>query len=133
MGRKSKYSEALKDKICEALIEGNTIKSICDSVNINQQTFYNWLANNSDFSSAIKKAEAKRDLNGELLAIHHIFNKMEDHWQAAAWWLERRFPNKYRNVQENKHTYDNKDAEKELIEALERYEASPGKASSQNS
>lgn len=122
MARKSKYSLAIQEKICQALIEGNTIKSICESVNIDKATFYRWLENNATFATAIKRAETKRDLNGELLAVHHIFNKMEDHWQAAAWWLERRFPEKYKNVQQIQDTTNYNELREKLVKLLQKNE-----------
>ena len=119
MGRKSKYSKELEEKICRLIVEGNTIESICKSVNIGVSTYGDWSRQNPAFSAAIKKAEAERDDFGELLAINTIFSAMKNGiWQAGAWWLERRFPNKYRNVQEQKKVIDIDDAREKLTKLI---------------
>lgn len=61
MGRPTKYSQKLIDKIC-ALIEADTytVSEICRMVNINPDTYYTWLKENSEFSDAIKKAQDAR-------------------------------------------------------------------------
>lgn len=48
-----------------------------------------------EFSDTIKRADAMYELRS-LAAIQKIgMGKMEGHWQALAWGLERTFPNKY--------------------------------------
>ena len=50
----------------------------------------------SEFSEAIKKAEAESRDTGKEFAIKAIFKAMQDgKWQAAAWWLERKFKDEF--------------------------------------
>lgn len=61
MGRPTKYSQKVVDKICE-LIEADTytVSEICRLVKINPDTYYTWLKEYSEFSDAIKKAQEAR-------------------------------------------------------------------------
>ena len=60
-----------------------------------ERTLYRWLAQGRRgrkpfvaFMSALKKAEA----DSEAVAVVAIRDAADKHWQAAAWWLERKFP-----------------------------------------
>ena len=120
----AKYSKALTDKICRLISQANTIESICKVVNISQQTFYRWRHEKSEFNENIKRALEIRDFTGKSLAIHTIFNAMkEGTWQAAAWWLERNFPEefgKHRVIINKSDNYDMDSARKELEHILSR-------------
>ncbi|MDR2009940.1 MAG: hypothetical protein LBQ22_05615 [Bacteroidales bacterium] len=61
MGRPTKYSQKLVDKIC-ALIEADTytVAEICRMVKIDRSTYFDWLNTKPDFSDAIKKAQETR-------------------------------------------------------------------------
>lgn len=116
MARTGKYSKEMVQTICEHLITGATAKSICDTVNISESTFYEWKSSKPEFSESLKKAEEIRDsVTGKTLAIHSIFQAMKSGvWQAGAWWLERKFPAEFKNVQEKKVTYDIDQAREKL-------------------
>ena len=120
----AKYSKALTDKICDLITQANTIESICQVVNISQQTFYRWRHEKSEFNESIKKAIEVRDFTGKSLAISTIFQAMENGtWQAAAWWLERNFPEEYgkhRIIVNKSDNYDMESARKELEHILNK-------------
>lgn len=44
-----------------------------------------------EFREAIKEAEAE----AEISRLVKIESAADEHWQAAAWWLERRYPDRY--------------------------------------
>ena len=53
----SKYSPEIVKKICSLLEKDSyTIKEVCANVGIDEDTYYDWQKNKSDFSEAIKKA-----------------------------------------------------------------------------
>lgn len=123
MGRKSKYSKALQDKLCEFVSNGITVQSMCDAVGIDKATYYRWIESNATFATAIKKAESQRDTNIKSIAIHTILQAMLDGtWQAAAWWLERKFASEFKNVQETVQRHDVNEARKQLEKLLEKNE-----------
>ena len=57
-----KYNDEIVEKIC-SLIEKDsyTIPEICKYVDINVDTYYDWLNNKAEFSDAVKKARDKFD------------------------------------------------------------------------
>jgi hypothetical protein len=58
---------------------------------IHHDTFYDWLGNPT-FSDAIEKAEAE----AKIRAVGQIVRAAQGGtWQAAAWWLERRYPKQF--------------------------------------
>lgn len=129
MARKTKYSKELEAKLCEFVRNGITIQSMCDAVNINKSTYFRWIESNATFATAIKRAESERDTNVKSIAIHTIIQAMLDGtWQAAAWWLERKFASEFKNVQEQVKKYDIDGAREKLQKILDRNE--PKRASS---
>ena len=92
MARKSKYTPETVDKITQAIRLGATYKLACDYAGISEDTFANWKRLHSDFSEAIKTAEGGAVV-GWLAKIEKAAT--EGNWQAAAWKLERRYPDMY--------------------------------------
>lgn len=103
MGRNSKLTPELQEKICESLENGNYIETTCLSVGINQSTFYDWLnrgeqENNSlytEFSKAVTRSQAKAE--EKLLKL--VLDSAPKDWRAAVWILERRFSERWANTQ----------------------------------
>ena len=102
-GRRTKYTPETVDKITQAIRLGATYKLACDYAGISEDTFYQWRNTKSEFSEAIKLAEGEGALKS-LAVIERAANgvKGEDGeyilaptWQAAAWKLERRYPDMY--------------------------------------
>lgn len=61
MARPSKYNPGVVKIICDALANGETRKRACELAGISEDTFANWIADNSDFSAAVKQADARFD------------------------------------------------------------------------
>jgi transposase len=80
------------DKLTQAIRLGATYQLACDYAGITRETFYQWLNNKPDFSDAVKDAEGKGAL-GWLAKIEQAAS--DGNWQAAAWKLERRYPQMY--------------------------------------
>lgn len=77
---------------------GFSNRDICRAVGINEATFYRWLVRDTSLHRAlckgIKKAEA--EYKAELLElIMGAARKSERNWCAAAWLLERKYPDEY--------------------------------------
>src|SRR5438045_3303255 len=70
---------------------GNTRTDAAAYAAVHRDTFYDWLANPT-FSDAVEKAEAEAKVRavGQIIRAAH-----NGTWQAAAWWLERRYPREY--------------------------------------
>ena len=97
---KTKLTPELQDKFCNAIENGDSILGACGYVGITERTYYNWIdrAENAKgrtkfvkFKEAVDKAKAKALHNYEQV----ITKASMEHWQAAAWMLERRHPDMY--------------------------------------
>jgi transposase len=121
-GRPSKLTADIIDKVKTFLPVCMYIETLADSLEIDRQTFYNWyhrgeaearrLDQNGEetppqrealyleFYRAIKKGAA----DGEMAAAARIHAASHTTWQAAAWLLERRFPDKWGTRHRLEHT-----------------------------
>lgn len=60
-GRPTKYNKKIAEKICSLFASDTyTVAEICRMVKIAPATYFEWLNRYSEFSDAIKKAEAER-------------------------------------------------------------------------
>lgn len=92
-----KYNEDTIGKIITSLEEGEGRVAACKRANITYQTFLNWLTDNDkiDFFELIKKAEDTGNDKIKNICKRRIIEN--ETWQSAAWWLERNYPDEYRN------------------------------------
>lgn len=96
-GRPSKLTQARKAKLTKALKLGATYKDACAYAGIGFSTFRKWMIKGEgstkgqyrELFDAVKKAEAEAVV-GWLSKIEKAAK--EGSWQAAAWKLERRYP-----------------------------------------
>jgi len=95
MARKSKFNEAITNRIAEALRIGATYEIAAEYAGISRSTLYNWMEKGKEqnsgqyrtFLDSIKTAEARGAIAN--LAMIESAAKAGD-WKAAAWRLERR-------------------------------------------
>lgn len=60
-GRKTKYSLAVVNKICDLIRKDTfTVSELCRAVDIDEATFYRWKNDKSEFCEALKRAEEAR-------------------------------------------------------------------------
>jgi len=91
-GRKGKYNPEVVKLITDALSLGTTVADACEYANINPDTYYEWLKRHPDFSDAVKRAFAAATVS----LVGRIRREADEGaWQAAAWLLERRLPDRY--------------------------------------
>ena len=112
-GRPTKYNAEVHKMICDALRAGNTRRDSVHYAGISEDTFANWLRDNSDFSEDIQKAEAAVALRNVALIQKAA---SDGTWQAAAWWLERRRKNDF--ALQTEHT----GAEGQAVKVIVEYE-----------
>ncbi len=99
MGRRTKLTPETTKKLTDAIRQGATYEHACNYAGIHYGTFCEWRTLGesgrkvySEFSDAIKKAEG--DATIKWLAIIDR-SATGGNWQAAAWKLERRYPEDY--------------------------------------
>ena len=98
MGRRTKLNKDVCDKICVELREGCSLEGAAEAAGISSSAFFNWMKRGSksksgiyvEFVEAIKKADAE----GQTSLIKEVRTAArKGQWQAAAWLLERKWPN----------------------------------------
>ena len=97
-GRKTKLTPTLQDEIVKRIRAGNYIKVACQAVGISHTAYFDWIKKGeegispySEFLYLVKRAESAAHVH--FVAI--IASQAPTQWQAAAWWLERKFPDKW--------------------------------------
>lgn len=116
MGRpkgSSKLNKDVQDKIVSAIRLGNYIETAAAYAGINKDTLYDWLKRGQRekekkakdpnyqipkyerkfvaFSDAVEKALAEAEMRDVMI----IYEAAKEQWQAAAWRLERKFPDRW--------------------------------------
>lgn len=92
MGRRSKYTPETVKKLTDAIKLGATYELACGYAGISFETFRQWRDRKPAFLDAIKAAEGVAAV-GWLAKIEKAAS--DGTWQAAAWKLERRYPEEY--------------------------------------
>lgn len=98
-GRPEKLTPELQQKIVDAIRMGAYIETAAAYAGINKSTLYDWMKRGAraksgkykEFSDAIEKALAESEMRD--LAV--IAKASQENWQAAAWRLERKFPDRW--------------------------------------
>jgi transposase len=141
MARPTKFSNEIKHKIITAIRAGNYIETASAYAGISKNTLYDWLRRGErekqrveknprykirkseqpfvDFSDAVEKALAE----AEVRDVAIIAKAAEEQWQAAAWRLERKFPDRWgRKVIEHKGSLEvkNDDSIKRIEQQLKQ-------------
>lgn len=98
IGRPTKCTPKAIARIAKVLALGGTINSACRAGGIDTASYYSWLRRGEEgeepfvgFLHAVKESQAV----AEHKALSVINEAMLDQWQAAAWLLERRYPDDY--------------------------------------
>jgi hypothetical protein len=92
VGRPTKYTPEAVKKITDAISMGATYELAAGYAGISYDTLNDWRQKKPQFSEAIKEAEGRAAV-GWLAKIEKAAN--DGQWTAAAWKLERRYPNDY--------------------------------------
>lgn len=101
MARPTKYTPETVDRICKALRMGATYVLAAGYGGIHYDTFNEWREQYPEFSDRVKAAEA----DAAVKWLEKIEMAADESWQAAAWKLERRYPQDYgRTVVDQKHS-----------------------------
>lgn len=95
-GGPSKYRPDIVAKITDALAIHATHRLAGDYAGIDESTFSAWLLKYPEFRQAVREAEGRAGIK----CLATIHKAAPESWQAAAWLMERRYPDQYgRTVQ----------------------------------
>lgn len=110
-GRKTKLRRKLIAEAVEGIEKGHYAKTICQALGIHESTYYDWLKKGEEqiendergiyreFSESIKKAQAE----GKKALLQIIRDRAATNWTAAAWMLERMYPEEYGRREKHQH------------------------------
>ena len=98
MSRTTILSEVIQNAMAEAIRNGNYASTAADACGIGRSTHYEWMEKGeqgiepyAEYADTIKKAEAEAEMN----AIQNIQIHAAENWTASAWYLERKFPDRW--------------------------------------
>jgi hypothetical protein len=90
LARPSKLTDALVAEICERIANGAYPAVAAQASGIGATTFYRWQAENEAFRESVKTAAAI----AECESVGYV-RAGEQGWQGSAWYLERRYPDRW--------------------------------------
>lgn len=88
---RAKDRELVSAVVLNYVRNGLPIAQACLAAGVAHSTFRSWKQSNQSLSIALKKAESEF----ELKHIQNITVHASESWQASAWILERKFPERY--------------------------------------
>lgn len=101
VGRRLTMTEEIVSQILVLLRQGNYIGTVCQAVGLPRRTFGEWMARGKsdspddsiyvDFREQVTQARAV----GEARSVASIVTASKDDWKAAAWLLERQYPERW--------------------------------------
>jgi len=96
MARKRKLTKELIKEAYKLVAAGNYDKDVYPILGIDKSTWYRWLSEGETAKSGLKKEfydtvkKAEKDAIARNVALIQRAAQ-EGNWQAAAWWLERKY------------------------------------------
>jgi transposase len=89
---RSKLTDDRTAQICTLLRAGTTVDLAAEATGISRRTFYDWLERDPDFRQSVDEAKAQAEAT---LVARVAKASAAGSWQAAAWLLERRWPQRW--------------------------------------
>lgn len=104
MPRHTKYTPEIGKRIADAIRLGATYELAAAYGGVSQDSLARWRTRFADFAEMLREAEGVGAI-GWLARIEQAAK--DGDWRAAAWKLERRYPQDYgRTVQDHRHTHE---------------------------
>lgn len=113
-GRPTKYTQKLANDICSQLVEGNSLRKVCDGKGMpTVRTIYNWFAIHDDFLQQYARAKVESG-DSDADKIEDIAEKvLTEHYDPAAarvaidafkWTAGKKKPKKYGDYRQVEHS-----------------------------
>lgn len=123
MGRPTKLTAAVQAEIVAHLEAGGYAVRAAEAAGISEQTFYEWLRRGERpgsadrpyraFKAAVESARAE----GEQHLVRRVAQAGRDDWRAAAWLLERQYPERWAKPSDRRTLADSDTAKAEAGQA----------------
>lgn len=92
MAKATKFTPERVERFLQAVRLGSTFRLAAQYAGFDHATFYRWLERDATFATQVKEAEGAAVV-GWLAKIEKAAN--DGAWQAAAWKMERRYPDDF--------------------------------------
>ncbi|MBY0274724.1 hypothetical protein K2Z84_05250 [Candidatus Binatia bacterium] len=106
-GRPPKLTPELQQRIIQAIQGGAYREKAAQFAGIAPETLSRWMSRRgspyAEFSQAVLEAEA----HASVIMALRVSAAAKDDWRAAAWWLERKFPDEWGRKDQHKITDGN--------------------------
>lgn len=124
-----KYSQELADEIVKSIEAGASNKDAATLNGVSEETFYKWSRENladgtpnpeyhPEFPESLKKAETKR----KVAMVNRVLTAASRSWQAAAWYLERRYNDEYGRKDSHEVLINPQDEFKRIVSRINKGE-----------
>ena len=90
---KTKRTPEVREALLRYIRAGNYHETACRAAGVSKDFFYHWMRDDEDFADAVKQAEG--DAEAEMLACIREAALADKTWTAAAWYLERKNPDRF--------------------------------------
>lgn len=91
MSRPTKLTQEVRAALIKALRAGMTRTEAAACAGVSYDSLKRWHDANPDFADALRRADAEAVME----AVEAIQHASWRQWRAAAWWLERRYPQEW--------------------------------------
>lgn len=126
MARRTKLTKERCEKICDGVLKGNYITTVCRSVGITNATYNNWKKKGKEgiepyktFYEKVTECEAKAEM--DILNVIYTNAIDQGNWLSSAWILERKYPQRFGKREQMALQTDN-DFKLEISTAKSPYE-----------
>jgi transposase-like protein len=130
MGRPSKYSMALAERICGHIREGVSLHGASEICGVNPSTFHDWRHKHSDFAKMVIEANGA----SEAALVGYAMNTARTDGRVAVQMLERRFQDRWQRHEHHQVTANHtlNTVTPQVIEGLASLPESPRIAQNQH-
>lgn len=121
MGAHKKNTEDRLELILSNLREGMSRQAACTQAGIGRSTLWRWCDEDAELSQRVD--EAIDFSEAVLLAELKELGRAKQDWRAAAWILERRFPDRYGSKRDTEITINKSDGSDVVVSMIEQAQA----------
>ena len=119
MGRHTKLTPQLQETVLQLIRAGNYQCTACQAVGIGTSTLDRWMKDERPLYRAFREACEKATAEAEARNLLTIQEEARGTWQAAAWYLERKFAERWGRKDTTKHEGGDPDRPMRII--IEEY------------
>jgi hypothetical protein len=102
-GDNRRLTAEVQERLIALLRAGNYVQQACEAAGVSRRTFYDWWQRGDPAGKESHRAPLRRfrrdceqaTAEAEARQVAVVAGAARQSWQAAAWWLERRYPERW--------------------------------------